>query len=69
MILRSREEAALRVLGDVFFSRENRNFYAARLGISPERAASSTDKPSEGIYIHLGDGDVYPSDTLRRSPS
>lgn len=70
MISRSREGPALRLLDDVFFSRENRNFYAVRLGISPERAAPSTDKPLEGIYTrHLEKGDVYPSDTLRLAPS
>jgi len=70
MILGSREGPALWVLDDVFLSRGNRNFYAARLGISPERAASSRDKPSERIYIrYFGEGNIYPSDTLRLASS
>lgn len=66
MILGSRGGPALRVLDDVFLSRKNRNFYAARLGISPERAAPPTDKPLEGIYNRhpFGKGDFYPSGTL-----
>jgi len=70
MILGSRGGPALWVLDDVFLSRENRNFYAARLGISPERAASSIDKPSERIYIrYFWEGNIYPSDTLRLASS
>lgn len=67
-----RERPALRALDDVFLSKENRNFYIARLGISPERAAPSIDKPSGRICTrHIGKSDVYPPDTLEiaRSPN
>lgn len=49
------------------FEKENRNFYTARLGISPEGAAPSINKPLGRICIrHLGKRDVYPSDTPDR---
>lgn len=61
------KDSALRALDDVFLSKENRNFYTARLGISPERAAPTVDKPLGRICIrHLGKRDVYPSDTPDR---
>ncbi|EFN64859.1 hypothetical protein EAG_03630 [Camponotus floridanus] len=62
-----RDDPTLRALDDVFLSKENRNFYTARLGISLERAAPSIDKPSGRICNrHLGKSDVYPLDTPDR---
>jgi len=56
MILGSRRGPALRVLDDVFLSREYRNFYVVPPGISPERASLSIDKPSGRIRTHHRSG-------------